>query len=56
MDVLLQAAAEFRDLCDEEGEYDHAVDFIDWVRPDAVSEGFASPITLSAERTMDRQK
>lgn len=33
---LTTAAAEYRDLCDEAGEYEHAVDFVDWVAVDAL--------------------
>jgi len=88
MDVLLIAAAEFRDLCaecevchhrphadrrcgffDVERQIDHcpcvtyqasgepeAVAFLDWVRPDAVSVGFGSPVNLSPEATSHRNK
>ena len=44
LDLLLVAAAEFRDLCDEAGEYNDAVSFVDWVRPDALRPSFASPV------------
>lgn len=30
---LLQAAAEYRDLCEEAGEYEYAVQFVDWLIP-----------------------
>lgn len=33
---LLAAAAEYRDLCEEAGEYEHAVQFLDWLRIDAL--------------------
>ena len=56
MDVLLIAAAEFRDLCEEAGEYADAVEFVDWVRPDAISVGFGSPANLSPEATSHRMK
>jgi len=46
MDVLLLAAAEFRDLCEEAGEYADAVSFVDWVRPDAVKRGYSTPVGL----------
>lgn len=36
VDLLLQAAAEYRDLCDEAGEYEEAIAFVDWVAPDAM--------------------
>lgn len=36
MDLLLLAAAEYRELCAEVGEPAEAVDFLDWVRPDAL--------------------
>lgn len=29
--LLLVAAAEYRDLTEESGEYEHAVQFVDWV-------------------------
>jgi hypothetical protein len=32
------------------------VEFVDWVWPDAVSEGFASPVNLSPEATSNRHK
>jgi len=44
IDLLLAAAAEFRDLCDEAGEYADAVSFVDWVRPDALSAAYSSPV------------
>ena len=56
LDLLLLAAAEFRDLCEEAGMYADAVEFVDWVRPDALSRGFASPINLSPEATSARTK
>ena len=48
IDLLLVAAAEYKQLCDEAGEYADPVDFLDWVRPDALSPGFASPIDVQA--------
>lgn len=33
---LTTAAAEYRDLCAEAGEYEAAVDFVDWVAVDAL--------------------
>jgi hypothetical protein len=56
MAELMRAAAEFRDLCDEAGEYADAVSFVDWVWPDAVTDGFASPVNLSPEATSARHK
>jgi hypothetical protein len=56
MDLLLIAAAEFRDLSEEAGEHPDAIDFLDWVRPDALTRGFASPAGMSSEATMDRHK
>jgi hypothetical protein len=29
--LLLVGAAEYRDLCDEEGEYESAIQFVDWL-------------------------
>jgi hypothetical protein len=49
MDVLLLAAAEFRDLCVESGVDGDAIDFLDWVRPDAIRPGFGSPVTAEPE-------
>jgi hypothetical protein len=43
LDLLLLAAAEFRELCDEAGEYADCVDFLDWVRPDALSVSYVTP-------------
>lgn len=51
---LTAAAAEYRDLCDEAGEYEHAVDFMDWVAVDALREGSGGAVNLSGERQMDR--
>ena len=86
MDVLLIAAAEFRDLCElcancphgshvgrcgvhdpdvsafcacttyEPRGWADAVAFVDWVRPDAISVGFGSPVNLSPEATSHRNK
>lgn len=36
--ALLHAAAEYRDLTDEAGEYEQVVEFVDWLRPAAVEE------------------
>jgi hypothetical protein len=36
LDLLLQAAAEYALLSEEAGEYESAVGFLDWVRPDAL--------------------
>jgi hypothetical protein len=36
LDLLLQAAAEYADLSEEAGEYESAIGFLDWVRPDAL--------------------
>lgn len=45
LDTMLIAAAEFVELCDEAGEYADAIAFMDWVRPDAISErGSISPV------------
>ena len=33
---LLAGAAEYRDLCEEAGEYEHAVAFVDWLAVDAL--------------------
>lgn len=35
-DLLLVAAAEYAELSDEAGEYELAVEFVDWIRPDVV--------------------
>ena len=32
-DLLLLAAAEYRDLCEEAGEYQDVVEMIDWLSP-----------------------
>lgn len=44
VDLLLIAAAEFVELCEEAGEYADAVAFVDWCRPDAVSKAWESPV------------
>ena len=44
MDLLLVAAAEFVELCEEAGEYADAVAFVDWVRPDAITNAWESPV------------
>lgn len=49
VDLLLVAAAEFRDLCEEAGEYDHAIDFVDWIRIDALRPSFGSPVLRAHE-------
>lgn len=94
MDLLLVAAAEFREMCEEcrsckHGEHGtvcghrdvvmvagrprevgepcycdnyeplgwaDAIAFLDWVRPDAIGRGFASPVNLSPEATSARHK
>jgi hypothetical protein len=39
VDLLLIAAAEYRDLSAEAGEYEEAVSFVDWLAPDALKDG-----------------
>jgi hypothetical protein len=46
IDQLLIAAAEYRDLSEEAGEYESVVAFVDWLAPDALKRGFASPIAV----------
>lgn len=36
VDLLLIAAAEYRDLCEEAGEYETVVAFVDWLAPDVL--------------------
>jgi hypothetical protein len=36
LDLLLHAAAEYALLSEEAGEYESAIGFLDWVRPDAL--------------------
>lgn len=36
LNVLLEAAAEYAELCEEAGEYEEAVAFLDWVTVDAL--------------------
>jgi hypothetical protein len=50
VDLLLVAAAEYRDLCEEAGEYQDVIGFVDWVRPDALRPNFASPIVADGPR------
>lgn len=38
---LMAAAAEYRELCDEEGEYENAIEFVDWLSVDVLEEGAA---------------
>lgn len=38
-DLLLQAAAEYSEVCDEAGEYESAVEFVDWCSIDALRDG-----------------
>jgi hypothetical protein len=47
IDLLLVAAAEFRDICDELGEYEEVVGFVDWIAPDAL--GKVSGKVIEAE-------
>jgi hypothetical protein len=54
VDLLLVAAAEFRDLCEESGEYADAVSFVDWVRPDALA--IVVNFTVSSQATEDRHR
>ncbi len=44
VDLLLVAAAEFRDLSDDAGEYADAVAFVDWMAPDALRPSYTSPV------------
>jgi hypothetical protein len=37
-DLLLIAAAEYRDLCDEAGEYQDVIQFVDWLSPSVLEE------------------
>ncbi len=37
-DLLLQAAAEYRELTEEVGEYQDVVQFLDWISVDVVEE------------------
>lgn len=46
LDLLLVAAAEFRDLSIEAGEPVNAIAFLDWIRPDALSPVFASAASI----------
>jgi hypothetical protein len=46
IDQLLIAAAEYRDLSEEAGEYESVVAFVDWLAPDALRRGFASPVAV----------
>jgi hypothetical protein len=47
VDLLLIAAAEYRDLCDEAGEYQEAVAFVDWVSVDALRYSIGSPVVAA---------
>jgi hypothetical protein len=50
LDVLLVAAAEYHDLCEETGEPESAVAYVDWVRPDALTVSYESPVKADPPR------
>lgn len=55
VNLLLEAAAEYEQLCEDTGTISSAVDFVDWGSVDFLREGNTSPITAEPEvlRTHD---
>jgi hypothetical protein len=46
---LLAAAAEYRELSSAAGEYESAIDFVDWMSVDALREGNGSAVNTQRD-------
>jgi hypothetical protein len=46
---LLAAAAEYRELSSAAGEYESAIEFVDWMSVDALRDGTASAVNVQRD-------